>query len=122
MQETVSTSQGLSQHHVLAQSGSNGVNATISSGTKITSVSRCNDLQTGSCVQQTETGDKIDPRRVLAVLQELSRTRKRTRDRDRGKRLISDCRDPGGSVTGMNINSTLLERILYKGEWGRKLD
>ena len=59
-------------------------------------------MQSGaSCVQQSAAGDKIDPRRVLAVLQELSRSRKRTRERDRGKRLMADCRDHGPNVTGM---------------------
>ena len=57
------------------------------------------------CFKQSETGDKIDPRRVLAVLQELSRSRKRTRERERGRRLMGDCRDRGGNVvTGILIS------------------
>ena len=120
IQEPSSTSQGSSsRHHGMPQSTSNSMNVSLPPGGKITSVPRGNDIHTGgNCVQQSETGDKIDPRRVLAVLQELSRSRKRTRERDRGKRLMGDCREHGGNVTGIHIISRVgrgIEQILKCG-------
>ena len=62
------------------------------------------DTNEGGCVQQSENGDKVvDTRKVFAVLQEISRSRKRTRERERGRRLMSDCRDRGGNVVTGNI-------------------
>ena len=104
----------------MQQSTTNGGSVNLTSGkmTSGTCVSRGNELYQGGtsgCVKQTETGDKIDPRRVLAVLQDLSRSRKRTRERERGRRLMGDCRERGGNVvTGngiscvnMSVNPTL---------------
>ena len=101
IQEPASHSQGSTRHHGIPKSAITGLNVTLPSVGKIGSLNRNNDLHGVSCVQQSETGDKIDPRRVLAVLQELSRSRKRTRERDRGKRLMNDCRDHGGNATGI---------------------
>jgi hypothetical protein len=104
IQDPASHSQGSTRHHGIPQSATAGLNVTLPSGGKIGSLTRNTDLHSVSCVQQSETGDKIDPRRVLAVLQELSRSRKRTRERDRGKRLMNDCRDHGGNPTGIDKN------------------
>ena len=100
MQDTAGKSQAPSRHHGLPQTGGTGMN--VPPGNKMSSMSRANDINNQSCVQQSESGDKIDPRRVLAVLQELSRSRKRTRERERGKRLMGDCRDHGVHSTGTN--------------------
>ena len=112
IQETTSNSQGPPRHHGIPPSTAGGVNVTLSSGGKISSLPRNNDLHTNSCVQQSETGDKIDPRRVFAVLQELSRSRKRTRERDRGKRLLGDCRDHGVNGAG-TYNNLYLPMLSY---------
>ena len=100
IQEQTSHSQVPTRQHVVQQSTSTGVHITHSSGGKLGSLNRNNDFHASSCVQQSETGDTIDSRRVLAVLQELSRSRKRTRERDRGKRMMGDCRDHERIATG----------------------
>ena len=101
IQEPVLSSQGPGRHHGIAHTATTNIGASLATSGKMNSLSRNIDMQSGaSCVQQSAAGDKIDPRRVLAVLQELSRSRKRTRERDRGKRLMADCRDHGPNVTG----------------------
>ena len=101
IQDPTSNLQGPSRHHGMSQPAPSGMHIGHPSGGKISSVTRGSDVHVGgSCVQHSETGDRIDPRRVLAVLQELSRSRKRTRESHRGKRLIGDCRDLGSNVTG----------------------
>ena len=102
------SSQSSASHlHGMQQSTTNGGSVNLPSR-KMTSgvcVSRGNELHQGGtsgCVKQSETGDKIDPKRVLEVLQELSRSRKRTRERERGRRLMGDCRERGGNVVAGN--------------------
>ena len=100
MPDPTGKSQAPSRHHAMPQTAGGGMNVTLPSANKLSSFSRPNDMNNQSCVQQSDTGDKIDSRRVLAVLQELSRSRKRTRERERGKRFLGDCRDHGVHNTG----------------------
>ena len=100
MQDPTGKVHATSRHHGLPQTGGSGLNISLPAGNKMGSLSTANDINSQSCVQQSESGDKIDPRRVLSVLQELSRSRKRTRERERGKRMMSDCRDHGVHNTG----------------------
>ena len=102
MQDPTGKTQPPSRHHGLSQTAGSGMNVSLPPGNKMSSLPRANDMNSQSCVQQSESGDKIDPRRVLAVLQELSRSRKRTRERERGKRLMADCRDHGVHSAGNN--------------------
>ena len=98
MQDPTGKSQTPSRHHGMSHVAAVGMNVSLPN--KMSSFSRPNDINNQSCVRQSESGDKIDSRRVLAVLQELSRSRKRTRERERGKRFLGDCRDHGVHNTG----------------------